>query len=193
MKTVILAAMTVIPLLSQAQKTSQLTPLPDNGVYMTAADFTHRKVVDGFDNGQPGYRLHDELLKNAVKIVQPANKEIEIPVDNLWGERIKDVDYRRFNGDLYRVEHADRVFVYSKVSNFNQTNRPLYFFSRKADSPIYLISTTNLDNVYYDQPEKKALFENMDDLSDNPQHQAVTLTHLFYSTGTNDQRAASAE
>lgn len=192
MKTTILAALMVLPFLSHAQQTTDATLFPDNGIYQTAADFTHRVVTDGFNNNQPGYRLHDDLFKSAVKIDQPRAQEQEIATANLWGERVKDVDYRFVDGERYRVDHADRVFVYSKPSTINQLSRPLYYFSRQADSPVYVITSENLANVYYDQPDKKALFDQIDVLSDNPVQQAIMLTHLFYPARTT-QSTASAE
>lgn len=198
MKSVVLAALTVLPFLSNAQSTSEFEHFSDNGVYLSANDFKHHALTDGFDNSQPGYRLTDELFKPAVKIVEPNNQKIEIPDTQLWGERKEGVDYRLFNGELYRVEHADRIYVYSKPTGPSAIGAPgnsmvSYYFSRKPDSPIHLITSSTLKDVYYDQSDKLSAFDKLDDLSNNPARQAAKLVRIFYTEDTGTQPSHSAE
>lgn len=193
MKTIVLAALTALPFFSQAQKASVFVPFPDNGIYLSANDFTNHIVTDGFNDTQTGYRLHDELFKPAVKIVQPTKGEIEIPDAQLWGERKKGVDFRRFNGDLYKVEHADRIYIYSKplnlsVSGQTSNSSVTYYFSRQPNSPIHAINADNLKDIYYDQPGRATAFDELDALNDDPAHQVYQLIRLFY---TNDIPAQS--
>ncbi|GAB3499561.1 hypothetical protein GCM10027341_23120 [Spirosoma knui] len=189
MKTLVLAAFTTLPFLSTAQTTSNPAHIADNGVYLSATDFKHHLINDGFDNAQAGYHLRDELFKSAVKIITPDNQNIEIPAAQVWGERKSGVDYRRFNGDLYRVEHTDRIYVYSRptdLSGIGQNAKSLvtYYFSRKADSPIHAITTNVLKDIFYDQPEKVAAFDKLDNLSSDPAQQASQLIRLFYTSDT---------
>lgn len=187
MKTLFVATLIALPFLSRAQQNTDFEPLPDNGVYLSASDFTHRVVTDGFDDSQPGYHLRDETLKNAVKITRPNEQALEIPVSNLWGERKQGADYRDFDGDSYRVEHSDRIYVYSKPVRFSDigglttTSTVLYYFSREANSPIHLITADNLNDIYYDQPERTAAFDQLDLVKDNPARRAAQLVRMFYA------------
>src|SRR5919202_7061158 len=135
MKAIVLAALTALPFLSNAQSTTKFDRFPDNGVYLSANAFEHHALTDGFDSSQPGYRMTDEIFKPAVKITEPSNQKIEIPDAKLWGERKAGVDYRLYNGELYRVEHSDRVYVYSKPAGLSAVGAPTnslqaYYFSR---------------------------------------------------------------
>ncbi|WP_460982402.1 hypothetical protein [Spirosoma fluminis] len=195
MKTLVLAAFTTLPFLSTAQTTSSFVHMPDNGVYLSATDFKHHLITDGFDNAQTGYRLRDELFKPAVKIVTPDNQDVEIPAAQLWGERKSGVDYRRFTGELYRVEHTDRIYIYSRPTDLSGIGRNAnslitYYFSRKADSPIHAITANVLKDIFYDQPEKVAAFDELDNLSSDPGHQASQLIRLFYTSDTSAQATA---
>lgn len=193
MKTILIAAILALPLLSQAQQPTEFTPFPDNGIYLTATDFTHHVLTDAFNTGQPGYKIQDETLRQAVKVKQPTTGVSVIPDSQLWGQRINDVDYRIVDGELYRVEHADRIFVYSKLSTINLLPQPVYYFSREADSPLYAITTENLANVYYDQPEKVKLFGVIDTQSGHSVQQAITLTKLFYPENQPNRSTPSAD
>ncbi|MFD2570752.1 hypothetical protein ACFSUS_08925 [Spirosoma soli] len=198
MKTVVLAAMISLPIVSQAQQATDFVPFPDNGVYLSANDFTHHVLTDGFDN-QPGYSLREEMFKPVVKVTQPNGEAVEIPDAKLWGERKQGADYRFFQGDLYRVEHADRIYIYSKPADMsiagggNSNSSTLYYFSRKANSPIHLITADNLEDIYYDQPDKTESFENLDELGKDPARQAAKLVRLFYIDDTPSQAAYKAD
>lgn len=188
MKTVVLAALAALPLSALAQQANNYVSFPDNGVYLSATDFSKHKLTDGFDDGQPGYRIHEETFQRALKVDQPNAPEDKIMLSNLWGERKKGVDYRSFDGDLYRVEHTDRIYVYSKPApSWMMTSGPaysptLYFFSREANSPIHLITSQTLEDIYYDQPDKQAAFDQLNDLNAHPADQANQLVRLFYAT-----------
>ncbi|GAB4026916.1 hypothetical protein [Spirosoma koreense] len=196
MKTIVLAAFAALPLSSIAQQTNSFIPFPDNGVYLSASDFSRHKLTDSFDNGQSGYRIRQEAFKRTLKIDQPNAPEEKIPLADMWGERKDGVDYRSFDGELYRVEHTDRLYIYSKPTNpgalsggptYHLTN---YYFSRKANSPIHLITSANLEDIYYDMPDKQDAFEQLSDLSDHPSNQARQLIQLFYKNDQQTSRAA---
>ncbi|QIP16449.1 hypothetical protein G8759_29295 [Spirosoma aureum] len=194
MKTIVLAAIAALPFSAFAQQADKFPPFADNGVYLSGTDFSNHKLTDGFDDGQPGYRLRDETFQRGIKIDQPNAPEAKIPLTDLWGERKQGVDYRSFEGDFYRVEHTDRIFIYSKPANSWLTGggpaypATLYYFSREANSPIHLITSENLKDIYYDQADKTAVFDTIDDLGNKPADQARKLLRLFYS---NDNNSAS--
>ncbi|MBD2756350.1 hypothetical protein [Spirosoma validum] len=188
MKTVVLAAIAALPFSALAQQANNFVSFPDNGVYLSATDFSKHKLTDGFDSDQPGYRMHEETFQRALKVDQPNAPEAKFALSDLWGERKAGVDYRSFDGELYRVEHTDRVYVYSKPTpSWMMTSGPAqsitsYYFSREANSPIHLITSQNLEDIYYDQPDKQAAFDQIDDLSKDPANQANHLVRLFYAT-----------
>ncbi|WP_420148271.1 hypothetical protein [Spirosoma sp.] len=192
MKTVIVATIALLPFSALAQQADNFVPFPDNGVYLSAIDFAKHKLTDGFDSGQPGYRIRQETFQPTLKIDQPNASEEKIPLSALWGERKDGVDYRSFDGDLYRVEHSDRIYIYSKptpawMAMGGLAHTPtLYYFSRKADSPIHLITSQNLEDIYYDQPDKLAQFDQVDDLN-NPANQANFVVRLFYTDTHSNQ------
>ncbi|GAB3569013.1 hypothetical protein GCM10027578_22620 [Spirosoma luteolum] len=183
MKMTLLAALTAMPFLTRAQAPASFVPVPDNGVYRSASDFSHHRLADGFDNNQTGYRLRDREGKHIVSIRQGDQAADNIPMSTLWGQRVNDVDYRLVDGDQYKVEHADRIYVYSRPANADPFPQTAYFFSRTPDSPLYSITTDNLNKVYYDQPDKKGLFDAIDRMAGKPVEKAIRLTQLFYSPG----------
>lgn len=197
MKTIVLAAIATLPFSVLAQSNGSFAPFPDNGIYLSATDFATHKLTDGFDKGQPGYSIREETFQRALKIDQPNAPEEKLLLTNLWGERKEGVDYRSFDGDLYRVEHADKIFIYSKPTSVWITGSggfypaTQYYFSRKADSPIHLITSDNLKDIYYDQPDKNAAFESLDGLSNKPGTQAQHLLKLFYPTSHATSQSAS--
>ena len=187
MKTIMLVAIAALPFSALAQQADKFAPYPDNGIYLSSADFSTHKLTDGFDSNQPGYRLREETFQQTIKIDQPNAPEAKFPLSTLWGERKAGVDYRNFDGDEYRVEHTDRLFIYSKpATNWMTTGgtaypTTLYYFSREANSPIHLITSTNLEDIFYDQPDKRAAFDKLDELRNNPSDQARKLITLFYT------------
>ncbi len=199
MKTLFVATLLTLPILSRAQQNTDFEPLPDNGIYLSAADFTHRVVADGFDDSQTGYHLRDETLKNAVKIARPNEHALEIPISNLWGERKQGADYRDFDGDSYRVEHSDRIYIYSKpvrfsdIGSLTSSSTVLYYFSREANSPIHLITADNLKDIYYDQPERIATFGQLDMVNDNPTRRAARLIRMFYTGDSGNSPVSKAD
>ncbi|WP_338874979.1 hypothetical protein WBJ53_05095 [Spirosoma sp. SC4-14] len=199
MKVIVLAALAALPFSTQAQQTNPFAPFPENGIYLSAADFAKHQLTDSFNDGQAGYRLHQETFERAIKVDQPNAPEEKIPLSDLWGERKQGVDYRIFDGDQYKVEHSDRVYIYSKPTNIwisggGNTYSPVqYYFSRKADSPVHLITSNNLKDIFYDQPEKFAAFEKIDDSYAKPAEQARKLLQLFYTTDNSHQAVSAAE
>jgi len=199
MKVIVLAALAALPFSTQAQQSNPFVPFPDNGIYLSATDFAKHNLTDGFNDGQAGYRIHDEAFQRAIKVDQPNAPEEKILLSNLWGERKEGVDYRVFDGDSYKVEHSDRIFIYSKPTNLwmaggGTTYSPVqYYVSRKADSPVHLITSSNLKDIFYDQPEKFAAFEKLDDSYAKPAEQARKLLQLFYITDNTNQAVSAAE
>lgn len=187
MKTSVLAAIIALPFSGMAQQATNFNPFPDNGVYLSAADFSKHTLTDGFDDGQPGYQLREEAFQSTVKITQPNTKEVKIPLSDLWGERQKGVDYRNFDGEIFRVEHTDRIFLYSRPASVSgDGGRTVYpstsfYFSREANSPIHFITAENLKEIYYDQPSKLAAFDDIDALNTNSAEQAQKLLRIFYT------------
>jgi|GEM_PF-5929895 len=199
MKVIVLAALAALPFSTQAQQSNSFVPFPENGIYLSATDFAKHNLTDGFNDGQAGYRIHDEGFQRAIKVDQPNAPEEKILLSNLWGERKQGVDYRVFDGDSYKVEHSDRIFIYSKPTNLwmaggGTTYSPVqYYVSRKADSPVHLITSSNLKDIFYDQPEKFAAFEKLDDSYAKPAEQARKLLQLFYVTDNTNQAVSAAE
>ncbi|CAN5327443.1 hypothetical protein BH09BAC4_BH09BAC4_43340 [soil metagenome] len=196
MKTILLIAIAALPFSALAQQTDTFTPYPDNGIYLSPADFSTRKLTDGFDSNQLGYSLREETFQRTLKVDQPNAPEAKFPLATVWGERKEGVDYRSFEGDLYRVEHTDRLFIYSRPTNVwipgggSTYANTVYYVSREANSPIHLITSTNLDDIFYDQPDKRAAFDRLDELSNRPADQARKLITLFYRQ---DQPTHAAE
>ncbi|GAB3888320.1 hypothetical protein GCM10028825_20860 [Spirosoma agri] len=190
-----LAFVAALPLSVVAQQADQFTLFPDNGIYLSATDFSTHQLTDGFNDDQPGYRLRDEAFGNAIKVDQPNAPEAKIPLSNLWGERKEGVDYRSFNNDLFRVEHTDRIVIYSKPANTwlasggSASSATLYYFSREANSPIHLITSENLKDIYYDQPDKTAAFDKLDDVT-KPTDKVRQLIRLFYPVDTTHHTAS---
>lgn len=190
MKRIICLALAALPLSVLAQQsTNQWAPLAENGVYRSSAEFTTRTLAEPFNSDQSGYRLRNEGFVPTVKIDEPNKPEVKIPMSELWGERKDGVDYRIVDGQLYKVEHTDRVCVYSRPAVFTGSALNTYYFSRTLNSPIHLITSTNLEDSFYDQPARKEAFAALDDLYTKPSAQARELIELFYKIDSPTQAA----
>lgn len=190
MKTIVFAMLAALPFSVLGQQNSQRVSFPDNGIYRSASDFASRTLTDGFNTGQPGYRLKNELFEPVVKVDEPNQQEVKLAMATVWGERKLGVDYRIVDGQLYRVEHADRVIIYSLPANtIIGSGWNTYYFSRELNSPVYLITAHNLNDVYYDQPGKLAAFDHIDWHDEHPSVRARQLVESFYKSGAATQAA----
>ncbi|MBN8822281.1 MULTISPECIES: hypothetical protein [unclassified Spirosoma] len=190
MKTIVFAVLAALPFSVLGQQNAQRVSFPDNGIYRSASDFAAHTLTDGFDTGQPGYRLKNEVFEPVVKVDEPNQQEVKLSMATLWGERKLGVDYRIVDGQLYRVEHADRVIIYSLPANtITGAGWNTYYFSRELNSPIYLITAKHLSEVYYDQPAKLTAFDGIDWQNDHPSVRARQLVEAFYKPGVTSQAA----
>ncbi|GAB4028878.1 hypothetical protein [Spirosoma gilvum] len=189
MKTIVFAVLAALPFSVLGQQNSHRVSFPDNGIYASSTDFATHTLTDGFNTGQPGYRVKNELFEPVVKVDEPNHQEVKIAMATLWGERKLGVDYRIFDGQLYRVEHSDRVIIYSLPATITGAGGNTYYFSRELNSPIYLITAHNLANVYYDQSAILAAFDTIDWLNEHPSFRARQLVEAFYKPGDGSQAA----
>jgi hypothetical protein len=177
-KSIVLAAATLLPFAGSA---NEPTSVPNNGLYINATDYTSKVITLGFDNADKGYQISDNRWNNTVKVQQPENKFV-LSLTGVWGERKNDKDYRFFNGDAYKVEYANGLFVYSKPETYSDGRTSYtvnnYYFSSSATTEIQTLDITELHETF---KENAALASKLDEVQEveNPLLKAQKLISIY--------------
>lgn len=177
-KSIALAACTLLTLTGNAYEP---TTVPNNGLYINATDFKSKVITLGFDNADKGYQISDNRWNNTVKVQQPENKFV-LSLSGVWGERKNDKDYRFFNGDAYKVEYANGLFVYSKPETYSDGRTSYtvnnYYFSSSATTEIQTLDRTELHETF---KENSALASKLDEVQEveNPLLKAQKLISIY--------------
>ncbi len=151
-KSVLILAISIFSFITvlNAQKVSE-------GIYLSANDFLQGKVSYVSDQNKT-YKiyLHEAFQGSTIKIVTD-NSVIKLNKSSVFGYRDnKNISYRYFNNVAYKIANpAEQILLYSRMvqagglkSNHMVTE---YFFSAKADEPIYPLSKYYLKTVLYDE------------------------------------------
>jgi hypothetical protein len=151
-KSVLILAMSIFSFLTvlNAQKVSE-------GIYLSANDFLQGKVSYVSDQNKT-YKiyLHEAFNGTTIKIVS-GESVIKLQKSAIFGYRdSRNVSYRYFNNVPYKIVNpAEQILLYSRMipsgglKSSHQVTE--YFFSAKADEPLYPLSKYYLKTVLYDQ------------------------------------------
>jgi len=163
----------------------------NQGVYLSANDFTSGKISYINENGNEKYKfyLHEFLNASTIKIIK-GDKIIKLKKDSIYGFRDKNNNsYRFYKNDEFKIiNHSSNIILYSKSTlEGDLKNKHLvliYYFSATADSPVYELTKWNLKSVFInDVPFQKLLdvhFQSDNELSAyNSQSKTYDLNHIY--------------
>jgi len=163
----------------------------NQGVYLSANDFTSGKISYINENGNEKYKfyLHEFLNASTIKIIK-GDKIIKLKKDSIYGFRDKNNNSYRFykNDEFKKINHSSNIILYSKSTlEGDLKNKHLvltYYFSATADSPVYELTKWNLKSVFInDVPFQKLLdvhFQSDNELSAyNSQSKTYDLNHIY--------------
>ncbi|MES2331273.1 MAG: hypothetical protein V4539_16845 [Bacteroidota bacterium] len=123
-----------------------VSPLNDNGIYITAKDFQSGILTHAFNKSK-----HIKFVENKrlLIVVKDMDSSYLFYYDQIWGYRKDGVDWRLFNGSDYRVVRTKKICIYSTpVCVACLTTAPLNF-SIDLTSPIHPLSKHNLKDAYH--------------------------------------------
>jgi hypothetical protein len=128
----------------------------NEGIYLSANDFTKGKLA--FENapGETKYKLHlNEIFNSAVVKVTMQGSVIELKKDSIFGYRDMDNNcFRFYKNDAYKIINStEKILLYSQTISVGSPRNihfvTNYFFSENAGSAIYSLSKLNLKAVLY--------------------------------------------
>ena len=127
----------------------------NQGVYLSANDFTKGKISYVNEQNNEKYKFHQhELFNPAIIKIIKGDKIIKLKKDSIFGFRDKNnICYRYYNKAEFKIINtSDNILLYSKSSlEGGLKNKHLvtnYYFSANANSPIYELTKWNLKTVF---------------------------------------------
>ena len=156
----------ILPLLLFGLDAEVMSQRVNQGVYLSANDFTNGKI-SFVNNQREKYKLylHEVFKTSSIKIII-GDSIIKLNKDSIFGYRDKkNTCYRFYNKVAYKIINpSEKILLYSTTSlegiPRNRHNVTNYFFSANPDSPIYTLSKWNLKTVLY----KDVLFHELLDV-----------------------------
>jgi hypothetical protein len=120
----------------------------DNGIYLSAADFTQHKIHLPFHKSEgtlksPLGHYHELWLKTKDSIYKFYD-------DDIWGYRENKEDYRIFKSDPYKIGYAGKIIIYTIPSTPGNGTGSTIFFSKDIDSPVHSLTKQKLMDAYHE-------------------------------------------
>src|SRR5271157_2356313 len=146
----------IFPLLLFSIGTELTAQKINEGVYLTAKDFTNSKIsfVNDQLNNKYKVRLNETFNSPKITIIK-GDSVIKLNKESVFGYRDKKNNcYRFYNKAEYQIINpSEKILLYSKSElegGFRSTHKVThYFFSENANSPIYALTKWNLKAVFY--------------------------------------------
>jgi len=145
----------IFPLLLFSIGTELTAQKVNEGVYLSAKDFTNSKVSFVNDQLNNKYKVRLNEIFNSSKItIIKGDSVIKLNKESVFGYCDKKNNcYRFFNKAEYKIINpSEKILLYSKTSiegglksSHSVTN---YYFSENATSPIYVLTKSNLKEVF---------------------------------------------
>ena len=169
----------------------------NQGVYLSANDFTAGKIsyVNDKNNEKYKFHLHEFLNPSTVKIIK-GDKTIKLKKNSIFGYRDKNNNcYRYYDKAEFKIiNHSDNILLYSKSSlEGGLKNKHLvtsYYFSANANSPIYELSKWNLKTVFINDISFQKLldvhFQNDNELTAYDSHNKTYDLNRIYEISKNN-------
>jgi len=166
-----------------------------SGVYMTAVDFTNKKLTYGINCKTENHKikLNNFFNRDYITVIHEGNK-YNISKDSVFG-------FKTCNGSSYRI--ADKIdytilnaddnlllYEFIPMSAPKNPQQPVHKFSNGADGPMLDLTIENVKNIYPDNhlfhDEIENIFRsNSSLLSYDRYHKQYKLVRLFikYTNG----------
>lgn len=126
--------------------------LADNGLYLSAKDFTCGHLVFSFANRQANYRWKG-LSQDSKATLINLDTTIQVDESMFWGYRINNKDYRFYNNETYQViEHEEMIIYVKRSSGGDYSDIVLNYFSISAHGPILMLTRKNLVRAFSSNP-----------------------------------------
>lgn len=125
---------------------TSVSPLNDNGIYITAKDFQSGILTHPFNKCKDIKFLENKRLFIVVKNM---DSSYLFYYDQIWGYRKDGVDWRISGESVYRVGYTGKICIYSTpVCVACLSTQPLYF-SVTLSSPLHPLTRKYLTEAYY--------------------------------------------
>jgi len=171
----------IFPLLLFSLGTELTAQKINEGVYLTAKDFTNSKVSFVNDQINSKYKIHLNEIFNSPKIkIIKGDSVIKLNKESVFGYcDKKNNSYRYYNKAEYKIINpSEKILLYSKPSmegGFRSSHAVTnFYFSQDATSPIYALTKSNLKevflkdvafiellNVYFDSDKDLSAYDNI--------------------------------
>ena len=145
----------IFPLLLFSLATELTAQKINQGVYLTAKDFTNSKISFVNDQLNNNYKVRLNEIFNSSKItIIKGDSVIKLNKESVFGYRDKKNNCYRFNNKVeYQIINpSEKILLYRKSElegGFRSTHKVMhYFFSENATSPIYALTKPNLKEVF---------------------------------------------
>jgi hypothetical protein len=125
-----------------------------SGLYMTASDFTGRKLSYAIDVTKETHTIRaDKLFGQSTVDIIHEGKKYSFEKKNVFGYRdVHNKDFRFFNNKEYEILDGTFFYLYqyhTYVSNGKtQVQKPAYFISKEVNSSIIPLTLDNLKNFF---------------------------------------------
>jgi hypothetical protein len=135
---------------------AQSNPAHTTGLYLTPDDFLQHKLTYQIDcnNGKDKLKLND-LFGSSKGYVDYDGQKKEFDKNRVYGYRsCENKNYRFYNHSIYQIIDTAGFYIYYQYRSEEQTKgkglikKDEYFFSRKGDGAIRLLTIDNLKNAF---------------------------------------------
>jgi hypothetical protein len=166
-----------------------------SGLYSTLDDFTQQKLTYQIDcrTSQGKVKTHD-LFGSSTGYVSYQGKTYSFDKNKVYGYRsCEEKNYRFYNNSIYQIIDTAGFYVYYQYQSVEQTKgkglvkTDLYFFSKKGNSELFLLTTNNLKEAFPENTKfhyaLDAHFANQNDLMAYDKYEKVyKLKYLFFQS-----------
>ena len=120
-----------------------------NGVYMSASDFTSKKLSYGIDSK---IHLNHSVLELPYITVIDHGKKSKVDKDKIFGYADHDKVYRFYKKAEYQVVEAGNICIYLQTERIPQSKgfkiKMNYYFSTSPSGEIIRLTLNDLKNAY---------------------------------------------
>ena len=145
----------ILPLLIFCVNAELAAQKQNQGVFLTACDFTSGKASFVNDGTGKGYQLHlNEFIRSSSIRIIIGDTVFTFKKDSIFGYRDKNNScFRFFKRSIYKILNpSEKILLYSNTSESdlprNKTLVTNYYFSKTAASPLYPLTILNLEIVF---------------------------------------------
>ncbi len=147
-----LSRITIVLFVAKIYFFSALLTAQVQGLYLTAYDFSNHKLsfAKG-ENKKYKIKIHDYSFHAHIKVTC-GDSVYHFSKDSVFGYRENEVTHRFYKGDTYSILNpAENILIYKLMVSAKTKYEAAvysYHFSKDANSPIYSLTTKNLEACF---------------------------------------------